>query len=75
MHANTGVHLHKAQNKNLKERQQNAYHVEGHMYQGMIFFFLKVLQIFIIYESAKDRNLRAFLGEYKMHYLAIFWNK
>ena len=74
MHANTAVHLHKAQNKNLKERQQNASHV-GHMYQAMIFFFLKVLQIFIIYESAKDRNLRAFLGEYKMHYLAIFWNK
>ena len=29
------------------------------MYQGMIFFF-KVLQIFISYESAKDKNLRAF---------------
>ena len=26
------------------------------MYQAMIFFF-KVLQIFIVYESAKDRNL------------------
>ena len=23
MHANTAVHLHKTQNKNLKERQQN----------------------------------------------------
>ena len=34
-------------------------HVEGHMYRTMI-FFLKVLQIFIIYGSAKDRNLRAF---------------
>ena len=33
-------------------------HVEGHMYQAMI-FFLKVLQLFIIYESAKDRNLQA----------------
>ena len=29
------------------------------MYHTMI-FVLKVLQIFIIYESAKDRNLRAF---------------
>jgi len=36
-------------------------HVEGHMYQAMT-FFLKVLQIFIIYESAKDRNLRAFFS-------------
>ena len=38
-------------------------HVEGHMYQAMI-FFLKVLHILIIYESAnyKDRNLRAFFS-------------
>ena len=33
--------------------------VEGQMYQAIIFFW-KVLQIFIIYESAKERNLRAF---------------
>ena len=31
------------------------------MYQAMIFSF-KVLQIFIIYESAKDKNLRAFFS-------------
>ena len=41
------------------------------MYQTVIFFF-KVAQNFIVYESAENRNLRAFLTEYKIHYLAIF---
>ena len=48
-------------------------HVEGHMYQAMI-FFLKVLQIFIIYESAKDRNLRAFFSRVQ-NAIAIFLTK
>ena len=34
---------------------------QNSMYQAMLFFF-KVLQIFIIYESAKDRKLQAFFG-------------
>ena len=41
------------------------------MYQAVIFFF-KVSQNFIVYESAEDWNLRTFLPEYKIHYLAIF---
>ena len=41
------------------------------MYQGVTFSF-KVLQNFIVYESAEDRNLRAFLNRIKNHYLAIF---
>ena len=35
------------------------------MYQAMIFSF-KVLQNFIVYESAEDRNLRAFLNLVKI---------
>ena len=34
------------------------------MYQAVIFSF-KVLQNFIVYESAEDRNLRAFLNRVK----------
>ena len=41
------------------------------MYQAVIFSF-KVLQNFIVYESAEDRNLRAFFNQVKIHYLAIF---
>ena len=41
------------------------------MYQTVIFFF-KVSQNFIVYESAENRNLRAFFNRVKMHYLAIF---
>ena len=42
------------------------------MYQAVTFSF-KVLQNFIVYESAEDRNLRAFFNrKKKIHYLAIF---
>ena len=34
------------------------------MYQAVIFSF-KVLQNFVVYESAEDRNLRAFLNRVK----------
>ena len=34
------------------------------MYQAVIFSF-KVLQNFIVYESAEDRNLRAFINRVK----------
>ena len=35
-------------------------------------FSFKVSQNFIVYESAENRNLRAFFNRVKMHYLAIF---
>ena len=41
------------------------------MYQAVTFSF-EVLQNFIVYESAEDRNLRAFFNGVKIHYLAIF---
>ena len=41
------------------------------MYQAVTFSF-KILQNFIVYESAEDRNLRAFFNRKKIHYLAVF---
>ena len=40
------------------------------MYQAVIFSF-KVLQNFIVYESAEDRNLRVFLNRVKN---SLSWN-
>ena len=41
---------------------RNVCRSKATMYQVVIFSF-KVLQIFIVYESAKDRNLRAFFSQ------------
>ena len=42
------------------------------MYQAMIFSFKVYAFSLFMHENAENRNLRAFLTEYKIHYLAIF---
>ena len=42
------------------------------MYQAVIFSFKVYAFSLFMHESAENRNLRAFLTEYKIHYLAIF---
>ena len=41
-------------------------------HEPAVIFSFKVSQNFIVYESAENRNLRAFFNRVKMHYLAIF---
>ena len=42
------------------------------MCQAVIQFSFKVSHNFSFYESAEDRNLRAFFNRVKNHYLAIY---
>ena len=44
------------------------------MYQAVIFSF-KVLQKFIVYESAEDRNLRAFFNQVKNSFSCKIFTK